>query len=135
VRLASEALINNSREMFELVRDHWWAVKQYAETHRVRSVAIVDRASAEQLPGGWPPPIYIRYRGKEYGVGTCQPTFGNPALQARLGEDPRRVRVLVMLRPAVAGPTNPSDAREYLFHLDRGPAGTRLAGGDRPPGK
>jgi hypothetical protein len=123
-----------AREAFELVRDHWWAVKRYAEEHRVRGVALVDRLTAERQ-GGWPPPIRVVHRGAEYGVGGCPAPFGSPALQARLDQDPRRVRVVVLRSRATPGGAEPGDAVEMLFHLDRGPVGVRLAGGDRPPGQ
>jgi hypothetical protein len=122
-----------AREAFEIVRDHWWAVKQYAETFRVRGVAIVDRLTAEKA-GDWPPAILLQYKGKEYAVGGCRATFANPAMQARMDQDPRRVRVLVIGRGVPAGVAGPADAVELLFHLDCGPAGVKLAGGDRAPG-
>jgi hypothetical protein len=121
------------RQAFELVRDHWWAVKQYAETHRVRGVAIVDRLTAER-EGAWPLSILLCHHGRESGVVECRATFVNPALQARLDQDPRRVRVFVILRVVPTGVAEPVDAVEFLFHLDRGPAGVKLAGGHRPPG-
>jgi hypothetical protein len=122
-----------AREAFELVRDHWWAVKQYAETRHVRGVAIVDRLTAEKA-GDWPPAILLRYKGQEYAVGLCRATFANPAMQAYMDQDPRCVRVLMIMRGVPAGVAGPADAIELVFHLDRGPPGVQLAGGDRPPG-
>jgi hypothetical protein len=128
IRLPEERVV---RESFELVRDHWWSVKEYAETRRVRGVAIVDRLAAERQ-GGWPPHI-LRYLGQEYGVAASRATFANPAIQARMDQDPRCVRVLV-LRGVPAGAAAHGVAVELLFHLDRGPAGVQLASGDRHPG-
>jgi hypothetical protein len=118
------------REVFELVRDHWWAVKQYVETRSVRGVAIVDRLTAVEQ-GGWPPPILLRHGGQEYGVGETGRVFRHPAMNARMDQDPRLVRVVVAFRRV---DTDPRNVIEFLFHLDRSPAGVELAGGDRPPG-
>jgi hypothetical protein len=35
------------RAMFELCRDHWPAIQEYALAHGSRGVAVVDRVSAE----------------------------------------------------------------------------------------
>jgi hypothetical protein len=88
-----------SRERFELLRDHWWAVKRYAEALGVRGVAVADRRTAEQQ-GGWPPPILLRHRGQEYAVGATGTTFRHPAMQGWLSRCPRCVRVVVALPDA-----------------------------------
>jgi hypothetical protein len=121
------------REMIELIRDHWWMVKQFAEQYRVRSVAVIDRLTAEQR-GNWPPQYLVRHRGQEYWLGEYPGTCHHPTLQASLDQSPRAIRVLVAMRGLPAGASDRASVGEYLVDLDYGPPGVKLAGGDRAPG-
>jgi hypothetical protein len=118
--LPGEAL---ERAMFELCRDHWPTIRDYALAHG-RGVAVLDRASAEKQ-GTWPPTVLLRHRGQEYGVGSCRSFSRHPTLQADLDRDPRAFLVFVSMQDA----DGVVSVGEFVFNVDRGPSGHELAEG------
>jgi hypothetical protein len=89
------------RELVELIRDHWWLLRQVAELYHVRGVCIIGRRSAEER-GNWPPSLLLRHRGQDYWFGEIDATCYHPDLQRLLDGEPRSIRVYVSMRGATA---------------------------------
>jgi hypothetical protein len=112
---------SRQRELYELVRDNWFALRDFADVKGVRRLTVVSRAEAESQ-GQWPAPLVLHHRGAEYGYGGGASAVG-PRLEADLAAHPRNVLIVVLTGQAVG---------EFVFNLDVLPAGVKLAGGDRP---
>lgn len=115
---------DRGHEAFEFARNNWYVIRRYALSRGVRIMSIMSKSVAEQVGAAWPAPMCWRVGGVEYGIGSGGPD-PSPPLQSDLDANPGNIVVNVMLRPGVGA--------QISLHLDHGPAGVALAGGDRPP--